>query len=225
MVAVFVKEPREGRVKTRLGRSLGMEHACALAWAFLEDVLAVARTAAEEASAELWVVHAPDRPSERFRGWLEARAPSAQLVPQGAGSLGERLARALGGTWGPRLALGGDAPDLAAARLLEAFAALAGREVVLGPTSDGGYHLVGLGAGVPASFLGGGIRWSSPRTLEDTLAAAREAGLDTELLAPHDDVDDLAGLRALASRLRAGAHAPASARWLAEHVSLWRSLP
>jgi rSAM/selenodomain-associated transferase 1 len=212
-VVLLTKAPVPGEVKTRLGRQIGMAEAASLAEALLADSLAVAASGAEAANARLAIVHAPDRLSGGFERWLRDRVPTAELVPQGSGDLGERLAAALDRFEGQRVALGSDSPDLPPARISEAFEALGGSEAVLGPTGDGGYYLVGLCGS--ASPLRSGIRWSSVHTLADTLAALGGAAL----LAGHDDVDDLVALRALVAR-RGGA--PATRAWLEGRPGLLR---
>ena len=95
--------------------------------------------------------------------------------------------------------VGTDTPHLTPARLREALDALAGADVVLGPAADGGYFLVGLGR--PCAALFSGIPWSTADTLRATLHRCREEGLDVRLLQEEIDVDDGAGLEALARLL------------------------
>lgn len=212
VVYVFAKEPVPGRVKTRLAGLLGDEGAAGLAGAMLRDALRVA------ARGGARLVLAADDPGgpELVRA---ARQAAAELVPQGEGSLGERLARALERDPGaPRVVLGGDVPDLPAERLLAAFQALErGAAVALGPAPDGGYHLLGLAAGAPAGFLRDpAIGWGGASALADTQAALARSGAPlAALLQPWPDVDEPADLAALTERLRAAREAaPATAAWL-----------
>ena len=222
LVVVLTKVPEPGRVKTRLGKVIGMSAAAGLARALLVDVLRGAAAAIGPGDG-LRVVHDPDPPPLWFAELVAGAAPRATLVSQTAGDLGQRLAAALDHP-GPRLALGSDLPDLPPATLAAGFAALEQAPLVLGPAEDGGYYLLGLGAGVPATPLTSGIRWSSAETRADTVAAFAAAGLGpAAALEARRDVDDLPALRDLAQRLQAQpAAAPATWAWLSEHAALWR---
>lgn len=213
VVLVFCKEPAPGRAKTRLGRVIGHERVTGLAWALLEDTLRLAG----RVGVDLVVVHAPPEPSPALRDLVARVTPGASLEPQSSGDLGQRLHAGLSGRRSrPRVALGSDAPDLPPGRIEAAFAALESAQAVLGPAEDGGYYLIGLGAGVGSGFLAHGIRWSAPTTLHDTRAQAEAAGLRVGLLPSHRDVDDLPALRDLARR--AGIeNAPATFAWLERH--------
>jgi uncharacterized protein len=119
--------------------------------------------------------------------------PGADLFPQEGADLGERMARAFArgfaAGFGPVMLRGSDVPDLPAAVVAEAREVLAeGRaQVVLGPATDGGYHLVGLTEPQPRLFQG--PAWSSSTVLTDTLGLARQLGLRVHLLPPWADID------------------------------------
>ncbi len=214
---LFAKEPAMGRVKTRLGRAIGMELAAELAKVLLQDTLRLAQAAGEAAGARLVVVHSPDVISGEFAAEIEAAG--AESLAQGAGDLGQRLARGMGRVGGARMALGMDSPDLPVATVVDAFERLESpRSAVLGPCGDGGYYLLGLAAGVGSEFLGEGIRWSTEHALDDTRAALIALGLEPVLLARHSDVDELEDLRRLAGRLKSNPEsAPATRGWLDLH--------
>jgi rSAM/selenodomain-associated transferase 1 len=214
-VLLMAKAPRPGLSKTRLARGAGMTAARAsqLAEAFLRDTL---RTLRALRGARLVVCYAPADAVEELR----VLAPGARLVPQPETDLGGRLthAFALAFAEGARrvLALGADAPQLAPELLERAFAALDERELVLGPSLDGGYYLIGLREPRPALFEG--VEWSTPRVRAQTLARARAGGLRVHELEPHFDVDepaDLEKLRAFIARHGAG-RCPHTARALLE---------
>lgn len=188
---VFLKAPVPGRVKTRLAREIGPERA---AGAYREMAGAIRDALlAWDGAALRWVYD----PSEDFPDldWLEL--PGAPLWLQGAGSLGERLERAFARAHaekpGPVCAIGTDSPGLPTDRLREAFAALAERDAVAGPTEDGGYYLLGTARHRPELFRG--IPWSTERVLEATRARAAETGLSLGLLPPYFDVDTEADYR------------------------------
>ena len=210
VLCVFVKEPRPGRAKTRLGAAIGARAAAALAAAFLEDALA--GLADRRTHRLVLAVEPPD--------FAPAAAPGTELWPQGDGDLGERLERAASralaaASW--VLLLGTDSPGLPRAHLAEAVRALAspgGPDAVLGPTRDGGYYALGA-LRLPAGALDG-VRWSSPAARADTRAGLERAGLSVALLPGWFDVDEADDLAALVALLReGGVEAPATARALA----------
>jgi uncharacterized protein len=85
------------------------------------------------------------------------------------------------------MAIGTDCPGLSPAGLDAAANALGETEMVLGPTADGGYYLVGLSRWAPVVFEH--IPWSSDRTFEATVAAASAAGLSLHILPVLVDID------------------------------------
>jgi hypothetical protein len=105
--------------------------------------------------------------------------------------------------------VGSDSPDLPTERVSQAFRALESSDVVLGPATDGGYYLIGCRGSVPEIF-GREIAWGGPSVLRETLACLAAAGVAAALLDPWPDVDDWAGLIALARRLRSTTDARSS---------------
>ena len=185
-LVIMVKEPRPGRVKTRLGAGIGM--AAAAHW-FRAQSSALIRRLSRDARWRTVLAVSPDL-SVRSRAWPVA----SERWPQGSGDLGARMARALRRFGpGPVMIIGADIPGIEARHIAEAIAALRSHDAVFGPAPDGGYWLVGMrGSAVPAGFMQG-VRWSSEHTLDDTLATldagARVARL--EVLQDVDTVEDL----------------------------------
>ncbi|WP_092746260.1 TIGR04282 family arsenosugar biosynthesis glycosyltransferase [Roseovarius nanhaiticus] len=189
-LVIMLKEPRPGRVKTRLGREIGMT---AAAWWFRHQTARLIRRL-EDPRWRLVLAVAPDRAGLASRVW-PAHLPR---VAQGQGDLGARMARLLRGVGqGPICIIGGDIPGIRAAHVARAFAALGAHDAVFGPAPDGGYWLIGLkrSGGIPARFLGD-VRWSTEHALQDscaTLPDARIAYVDT--LRDVDTAADLAQAR------------------------------
>lgn len=163
-LVVMLKEPRAGRVKTRLGRDIGM---VAAAWWFRHQVRSLLRRI-DDPRWNVVLAVAPDRAGMISRVW-PAHLPR---IPQGHGALGDRMGRALRtAPQGPVCVIGGDIPDINTARIAEAFAALGNHDAVFGPADDGGYWLIGLRRlrAVPP-MLFAGVRWSTEHALVDTAA-------------------------------------------------------
>jgi len=163
-LVVMLKEPRAGRVKTRLGRDIGMVSA---AWWFRHQVRGLLRRI-EDPRWTVVLAVAPDRGGMMSRVW----PAHFSRIPQGTGDLGDRMARALrNAPQGPVCVIGGDIPDINRARIAEAFAALGNHDAVFGPADDGGYWLIGLRRtrAIPPTIFAG-VRWSTQHALADTCA-------------------------------------------------------
>jgi glycosyltransferase A (GT-A) superfamily protein (DUF2064 family) len=89
--------------------------------------------------------------------------------------------------------VGTDCPGRTSDHLAGAFASLGGHEIVLGPTSDGGYQLIGLGRPLPALFSG--ITWGTGAVFEESLTIARRLGVIVARLPVLQDVDKPEDLR------------------------------
>ncbi len=209
-LAVFVRAPSSGEVKTRLGAALDAEARVALYRAFVSDVLATCREVAE-VEPELWVagdVRDPFVASVASGAPVKAQPSERDLGGRMAAALEDMIARA-----GRGLIIGSDSPTLPASTLRRAATTLERAEAVIGPSADGGFHLVGARARVPPIFEG--IRYSTSFALSDTRAAAARAEVELSHLPPWYDVDTPWDLALLRSHLKVdpGA-APATASQL-----------
>ena len=187
-LVVMVKVPKPGRVKTRLGRDMGMT---AAAWWFRHQVAALLRRI-EDPRWQVVLAVAPDQEGLEARVWPE----HLPRIPQGRGDLGARMARMMASVPpGPVCVIGADIPGITRDRISEAFSALGQNDAVFGPAPDGGYWLVGLKNGTrqPAGFMQG-VRWSTEHALTDTKATL--PGKRIAHVATLQDIDTLADLNA-----------------------------
>ncbi len=192
---MMVRAPVPGAVKTRLARALGPAGAATLYRAFIEDLCASLHR-----RFALVLACTPSR-SDPFFARL-ARRYRVALVSQERGDLGARM-RAAAGAALERAArvvvIGSDSPTLAPARVREAFRALRRKRVVLGPSLDGGYYLLGVRAPLPNVFAR--MPWGTERVLDLTLKRLRTASLTPALLPCWYDVDTPADLTLLRRHL------------------------
>jgi len=215
-LVLYARVPRAGEVKTRLIPRLGAGGALRLHLALLEDSLRLLRAGARDACARPFLAFSEPWEPERQAAFapLAAEATGLPRLPQSGDDLGERLSgtfRRLAQEGYRRIVVfGSDSPTLPVAVFPETFAALGGQaDVVLGPTEDGGYYLVGSTRPVPPIFAG--IPWSTPAVLEATLAAARRAAARVVLLRRWYDIDAPEDLERLSAEPAGGGQAAAGA--------------
>lgn len=200
-LVVMVKEPRAGRVKTRLGREIGMTSAAR--W-FHGQTLDLLRRVQDQ-RWETLIATTPDYEGMISRCW----PASIARLPQGGQDLGARMARLFRFLPpGPLCIIGSDIPHIERRHVAAAFRALGRHNAVFGPAMDGGYWLIGLKRRAPPPRgLFAGVRWSTPYALADTLKSVPGP---TAQIARLRDVDTLADLAALGNRRIARLCAPAS---------------
>lgn len=190
-LVIMVKEPRPGRVKTRLGKDIGL---IGSAWWFRHQTRALLRRIEDPRWRTLLAV-SPDIEGLSSRVW-PAHLPR---VAQGRGDLGDRMARLLRALpAGPVCIIGADIPGVTRPRIAEAFGALGRHDAVFGPAPDGGYWLIGMKrARPPAPGILQNVRWSSEYALADS---ARSLGaVSIAHVATLQDVDTVKDLDALAT--------------------------
>jgi uncharacterized protein len=211
-LVVMAKAPRPGMVKTRLALSLPVEAVTELYRCFLNDTMALARSLSTVEVAIMCPASDVDELT---------RLAHIQGVVGVVAQKGEGLAAGLTSVFAHFAAPGrqrvvafnSDSPHLPASVLGSAFEALNGHDVVVGPTHDGGYYLVGAKAAHPALFDGDGMGTQS--ALETLLARARGLELSVGFTDPFYDIDVEDDLTRLAAELQlAPARAPRTAAWL-----------
>ncbi len=212
VLVIMAKAPRPGAVKTRLAPSLSPAAITAFYCCLLDDTLALARSLGDVEVAIMC-------PGGDVNELAQLTGSQATVVAQ----KGDGLAAGLTSVFAyfaegdPRrtIAFNSDSPHLPRAVLEDAFETLAAHDVVVGPTHDGGYYLVGAKASHPTLFAGDGLGTSS--ALERLLSRARDLELSVAFADPFYDIDVADDLTRLASELRlAPARAPRTARWLKE---------
>lgn len=216
VLVIMAKAPRPGAVKTRLAASLSPAAVTAFYCCLLDDTLALARSLKLKLSDVEVAIMCPDSDVNEL----------ASLAGQGASVVaqkGEGLAAGLTSVFAHfaeghqrrTIAFNSDSPHLPRSVLEDAFETLAAHDVVVGPTHDGGYYLVGAKASHPTLFAGDGMGTSS--ALERLLARARALELSVGFAAPFYDIDVADDLTRLAAELRLDPEkAPRTAAWLKE---------
>lgn len=189
---VFGRYPRVGETKTRLIHALGPAGAAVLQKRLTEKTMLTARKTTVRMGARLVFCHDGGN-EQQIRQWLGGGR--IRYLPQTTGDLGQRMYAAMKSEFdmGARrvVLVGTDIPGLTMALLAQAFSALEERDLVIGPSTDGGYWLIGMTS--PVNVFGG-IAWSRPEVLKNTLTLAGHKGMQAFLLDPLIDLDTPADL-------------------------------
>src|ERR1700740_1877844 len=211
-LVIMAKAPKPGMVKTRLTESLPSPAVTALYCCLLEDTLALARSLT---SVEVAVM-CPESDQKELAHLI---GNAVQVVAQ----TGEGLAAGLSSVFRHFTAAGqqhviafnSDSPHLAPSVLDSAFEILATHDVVVGPTHDGGYYLVGAKVAYPSLFESD--RMGTKSALHRLLTRTKVLELSTGFTQPFYDIDVANDLILLARELQlAPAKAPRTAVWFGE---------
>jgi len=190
---IFAKAPIPGEVKTRLCPPLDHDEAASLHGTLVLDAVERAKNLQ---GVTLYVAGTPDLAHPFFKV-MEGRY-GAKLLPQRGPDLGSRMKWAMQDAFEQGaesvILTGTDLPTLPRAHLAQALTLVKRHDVVLGPTADGGYYLIGLRKMVPALFEG--IAWSTASVLAETKKKIEAAGLSLGLLPECRDLDTLEDLKA-----------------------------
>jgi rSAM/selenodomain-associated transferase 1 len=209
-LVIMAKAPRPGMVKSRLAQSLRVEAVTELYRCLLDDTLALARSLSDLEVAIMCPASDVEALTQLAGGTVEVVAQKGEGLAAGLTSVFAHFAAP-----GRQrvVAFNSDSPHLPASVLESAFEALTGHDIVVGPTHDGGYYLVGAKAAHSALFDDDGMGTKS--ALEALLARARGLQLSVGFTDPFYDIDVESDLNQLAAELRlAPARAPRTAVWL-----------
>jgi len=212
ILVIMAKAARPGAVKTRLAAGLPPTAITGLYRCFLEDTLALAQSLDGVETAIM-------SPAADVEDLSRVAGDGVPVVAQTGEGLGAGLTSVFAhfAAAGRRrvVAFNSDSPHLPASALRLAFDALGSCDLVVGPTHDGGYYLVGATASHPGLFAAGAMGTRS--ALQALLGRAEALGLSVRALDPFYDIDVPADLSRLAEELRlAPERAPRTATWLAE---------
>lgn len=193
-IIIFVRNPELGKVKTRLASTLGDEKALEV----YQKLLRYSRSVLMDADADIkYVFYAGDGDIQSF--W-----PSEEFVckSQIEGDLGEKMMAAFDSAFqecSECLIIGSDCAELETKHISQAFKLLETNDIVLGPSTDGGYYLCGMKKPSPELFRD--MEWSTSTVLRETIGRCVENRWAYGLLQPLTDIDEEADYRKFESRL------------------------
>ena len=200
-LGLFAKFWEPGRVKTRLAATLGNQLACELYEIFLFHLL----DSIAPISDHTTVVFSPPNREADFRA---AIPQNWMFEPQSEGNLGDRMRNFFAGQFHSALSaerktkvvvIGADCPQLSVTEIQTAFDELDAHDVVIGPSTDGGYYLLGMQGGLAEVF--DDIDWSTSNVLPQTTQRLDQQNKSYALLPAKTDVDDETALRQMLADL------------------------
>lgn len=182
VLLMFLKNPEQGQVKTRLAETIGAEKALEV----YRQLLTLTKQATDDlhCAKQLWYSKfIPDKDQ-----W--SRSGYSRHVQSGV-DLGERMKNAFKDAFAADfekvVIIGSDCANLSSEIIEQAFHALDKTEIVIGPSEDGGYYLLGMSSFYPVLF--NNIAWSTSSVLNKTVSIAEENKLSLELLTTLNDID------------------------------------
>ena len=186
---IFAREPELGKVKTRLQKDLPKDKILRLYKAFLRDVLSLA----ERIRCGTKNIYYTGTGSIKFLARFKNKFG---YVKQSSGDLGERMHQAfcLSRKSGAErtVIIGTDCLEIVEEDIQDAFTRLSSHDVVLGPSCDGGYYLIGLKKPIKGLFIN--MPWGTPGVLEATLRRIKKMRKKVFLLNEKSDIDTFSDL-------------------------------
>ena len=196
-LAILCKTPEKGFVKTRLAASVGDQKALEIYLDLLN--ITDGETRPFNSSRHLFLASAVENSVEKMQSTLQQQDlftdPKTKFVIQQGEDLGQRMSTAFEKLFKNHqsvVLIGCDLPDLTSALIAKAFDALQNNDLVIGPSCDGGYYLIGLNKSTPDLFEE--ISWSTEKVLKQTLERAERLLLKVQLLDQLRDIDTLEDL-------------------------------
>jgi len=196
-VLFFVKYPEKGKVKRRLAITLGERVTVKLYQKFVLDSLSML----ERSGVTFLVCCDPPDSQDKFGKWL---GTGYSYLPQRGADLGQRMKNGFVDTFHCHyrqvVIIGSDSPDLPAHFINEALSSLKTHDVVIGPSFDGGYYLIGFNYDtfLPEAF--DEIDWGTDTVFTDTLKIVKNSGCTVRILSAWHDIDTYDDLRDLITR-------------------------
>ena len=188
----FIKNPEKGKVKTRLASAVGDEIAVKLYRRFLLEMLSTLN----RGTFLFYLCFHPENSLSDLKSWL---GDDYLFMPQQGADLGERMKNgfidAFAMNFKRVVLIGSDIPDLPLEFIEEAFSSLQEKDVVIGPSFDGGYYLIGFKDKNFSFRVFEGIPWSTERVFEETIKVLKQEGLTVHTLQPLRDIDTIDDLK------------------------------
>ncbi len=186
-VIIFAKFPEEGKVKTRLAKTIGYEKATTIYKELAEHSFTEVKKL-NTVSRYLFFKNESNR--EKISKWVGL---GFSFYLQSNGNLGEKMKNAFSKVFtkgsNKTIIIGSDLPDISKSLISKAFKDLDNNDIIIGPSKDGGYYLLGMNKFYPELF--DNISWSTELVLKQTIAKVRSLSLKFTLLKELNDIDTI----------------------------------
>lgn len=192
-IVIFAKYPEPGKVKTRLGNSLGHDHSFMIYEAMLLDM--IDKLALQNLYSCCFYIFPPEATNAFSAKYC---LDNDRVFPQEGFDLGERMFNSfvhqisLGSD--QVICIGSDIPAISLVDLDSAFSILSTHDAVLGPAEDGGYYLIGINKKAISNSFFSDISWSTSSVFSETISKMENIGLSYNSIHPLRDLDDLSDL-------------------------------
>jgi rSAM/selenodomain-associated transferase 1 len=196
-VLIFVKYPADGKVKTRLAQDLGGQIVCEIYKRFVEDLLDML----DDLGVDFEILFDPPDAREQFGQWL---GTERKFLAQAGDDLGERMRNAFlhyfSKDYKRIVIIGSDSPDLPSAFIERGLESLNDNDAVIGPSSDGGYYMIGFSTEGFLKEAFEDIIWSGEDVCRVTIEKLQKHERKLDVLEQWHDVDTLEDLKSLILR-------------------------
>ena len=188
---IFLKYPEAGKVKTRLGKSIGYEKAADIYSILTKHLI---NQLSDSSSYSTSIFYTPEERSGDISKWLK----TDDLMPQTGITLGDKLSNAFNHSFSEgylnTVVIGSDCIEITQNDIKKAFKYLSsGYKTVIGPTNDGGYYLIGLtGKNYPELFEN--IEWSTNRVFSQTQDIINQTKIRSRVLNYYNDIDEISDI-------------------------------
>jgi uncharacterized protein len=208
LIIILTKYPEAGKVKSRLARSIGEEKASKIYEALLWDNWHNAKISDQQIRLE----YSPPEAKYKFKKMF---GDDAQLHLQEGKDIGWRMANAFDNCWQQRfdaaILIGGDVPDIFHTSFSEALDSLKKHDIVIGPSTDGGYYLIGFQRKSFDYKFFQNIDWSTNRVFEQTSKIIRNTNNKLYLIEKRNDLDTFDDVKEFLESNKASS-------WIAEKI-------
>ncbi len=199
-LGIFAKFPQAGKVKSRLGKTIGYQESAELYHCFLQDIITRLNNIADKRT----LCYSPGT-NDSTTWFRELAQDDYHLWLQPEVDLGSRMISFVQAEFDQQASkvviIGTDSPSLPLQFIEDAFVKLSKSDVVIGPATDGGFYLIGFSNPEVPDLSA--VNWSSSTVLEETVEIISQNGLSLDLLSPWYDIDSVEDLQLLSGHLKA----------------------
>ncbi len=214
-LVIMTRIPIPNKTKTRLMTILSPEECAEIHRAFLRDIV---ETGSNVEDTDLYLFYGDEGPLEVIEDIVRE---GMTTLPQRGKDLGEKMRNIFADLFDKGyervVLMGADIPEVGIEDLEGAFDELELKDLVFGPTLDGGYYLVGMN-NLHEMVFDPGIKWGTPQVFQETLEVIKRSGVEVGLIRSHEDIDTREDLKEFWKRIENGNSCENTRRYLIENI-------